>query len=180
VPELVSPTTALMASYLTAMAEFRAEGRGDADDHSSIGGELRVRSSVWHTPEVFASFVADLLADADPDHPRPAGWVACTTLWWAHEDEFLGRIAVRHELTDGLRIFGGHIGYDVRPTARRVGHATSMLRAVLPRARSLGVTPSALLTCDTANLASRKVIEANGGILAEEDDDIRRYWVPTG
>jgi predicted acetyltransferase len=106
--------------------------------------------------------------------------VACTTWWWAHDDEFLGRIAVRHELTDGLRIFGGHIGYDVRPTARRAGHAMSMLRAVLPRARSLGVTPSALLTCDTTNLVSRKVIEANGGVLAEQDDGVCRYWAPTG
>jgi predicted acetyltransferase len=178
-PELVSPTTDLIASYLTAMAEFRAEGRGGEDDHSSIGGDLRTRSSTWHTPDGFASYVADLRAEADPDHVRP-GWVPCTTWWWAHEDQFLGRIAVRHELTDRLRITGGHIGYGVRPTARRAGHATSMLRAVLPRARSLGVTPSALLTCDTTNLVSHKVIEANGGVMAEQDDGVCRFWVPTG
>jgi predicted acetyltransferase len=41
------------------------------------------------------------------------------------------------------------------------------------------VTPSALITCDTTNLASRKVIEANGGTLADEQDGICRYWAPT-
>ena len=161
------------------MAEFRAEGRGTRDDHSMIGRELRVFSSTWHTPDGFAAYVASLRADADPDQPRPQGWVACTSWWWVNGTEYLGRIAVRHELTDRLREIGGHIGYDVRPTARCQGHATTMLRGVLPHARSLGITPSALITCDATNVASRKVIETNGGVLQDQHGGTCRFWVPT-
>ena len=101
-----------------------------------------------------------------------------TTLWWLADDEYLGRIAVRHRLTPHLRDTGGHIGYDVRPSARRRGHATAMLRAVLPVARDLGIGP-ALVTCDVDNVASRKVIEANGGVLEDQRGGKLRFWVDT-
>jgi GNAT superfamily N-acetyltransferase len=58
-------------------------------------------------------------------------------------EEFLGRIAVKHRLTDRLREVGGHIGYDVRPTARRRGHATAVLAAALLLAHDLGIEPGA-------------------------------------
>lgn len=86
---------------------------------------------------------------------------------------------IRHRLTASLREIGGHIGYDIRPSARRHGHATAMLAAALPVARSLGID-RALLTCDADNLGSRKVIEANGGVLEDKSGDTVRYWVPTG
>jgi hypothetical protein len=53
-----------------------------------------------------------------------------------------------------------------------------MLAAALPVARSLGID-RALLTCDEDNLASRKVIEANGGVLEDKSGDKVCYWVPT-
>jgi predicted acetyltransferase len=73
---------------------------------------------------------------------------------------------------------GGHIGYDVRPSMRRRGYATAMLREALPIAKSLGIDP-ALITCRQDNVASRKVIEANGGIFDDQRGDILRFWVPT-
>lgn len=65
-------------------------------------------------------------------------------------------------------------------TARRdtFPHATAMLAAALPVARGLGIE-RALLTCDKDNIGSRKVIEANGGVLDGEPGGILRYWVPT-
>ena len=92
-------------------------------------------------------------------------------------DEYLGRISIRHRLTAHLREIGGHIGYDIRPSARQCGHATAMLAAALPVARSLGIDP-ALLTCDEDNIASRKVIEASGGMLEDNRHGKLRYWVP--
>lgn len=81
-------------------------------------------------------------------------------------------------MTPHLREVGGHIGYDVRPSARRRGHATAMLRAALPVAYGLDIE-SALVMCDVDNIASRKVIEANGGIFEDQRGGKLRFWVPT-
>jgi len=66
----------------------------------------------------------------------------------------------------------------VRPSVRRRGYATLMLRLSLPVAHQLGIDP-ALITCDDTNVGSRRVIEANGGRLASASDGILRFWVPT-
>jgi predicted acetyltransferase len=87
-------------------------------------------------------------------------------------------MSIRHELNDWLREVGGHIGYDVRRSRRREGHATAMLRAALVVAHDLGIE-RALLTCDDDNLASRLVIERNGGVLEGTRAGKLRYWVPT-
>jgi predicted acetyltransferase len=178
VPELLLPLTRVHASFLAAMAEFAAEGRGVDGDHTMVGSDLRDEAPGWATPTGFAAYVAGVRADALEETPRQEGWVPCTTLWWVDGEEYLGRIAVRHRLTPWLREIGGHIGYDVRPTARRRGHATAMLRAALPVARALGIE-EALVTCDTDNVASRRVIEACGGVLEDERNDKLRFWVPT-
>ena len=97
-------------------------------------------------------------------------------------DGYIGRVSVRHVLNDTLRVFGGHIGYDVRPSRRRQGFGTKMLRMVLPFAKSIGIDP-AMLTCDVTNTASRRMIEACGGRIecefAYEGTQRLRWWLPT-
>jgi predicted acetyltransferase len=88
------------------------------------------------------------------------------------------RIALRHRLNDGLLEVGGHIGYDVRRSARRSGHATAMLLGVLAEAQAMDID-QALLTCDEDNIASRIVIERAGGRFEDSRRGKRRYWVPT-
>jgi len=175
---LALPTTGVRRSFLAGMAEFIAEGRGVDEDNTMVGDEIRDFSGSWHTVHGFAAYVDVLRADSLPETTRPAGYVPCTTWWWVEGREYFGRIAVRHRLTEKLREVGGHIGYDVRPTARGRGHATAMLRAVLPMAHALGINP-ALVTCDTVNVASRRVIEKNGGQLEDERSGKLRYWLPT-
>ena len=65
-----------------------------------------------------------------------------------------------------------------RRCARRRGHASAMLAAALPVAHELGIDP-ALVTCDEDNIASRKVIEANGGVLDDKYGVKLRFWVAT-
>jgi predicted acetyltransferase len=178
VPELARPDSRFQVSFLEAMAEFAAEGRGAPDDESMVGYELRTYSGTWADPERFAAYVSELNAQVLPDTPRPRGHVACTSWWWVEGDTYLGRIALRHRLTDHLLELGGHIGYDVRPSARRRGHATAMLGVVLMAANGMGIDP-ALLTCDADNEASRRTIVAHGGVLEDERKGKLRYWVPT-
>lgn len=174
-PQLIAPTVDVHRSYLAALAEFRAEGRLGPDDVSMLAWAAR---SAPDDPDGFARYVADLRALAQPDGPRPEGWVPCTELWYVDGAEWLGHLNLRHRLTPHLLEMGGHIGYDVRPSARRRGHATAMLSAGLAVARSLGIE-SALLTCDHDNIASRRVIESAGGVLEDQRGDKLRFWVPT-
>jgi predicted acetyltransferase len=60
----------------------------------------------------------------------------------------------------------GHIGYSVVPWRRDRGYATAALRSILPEAAAVGL-PYAELTTDLGNLASQRVILANGGRLVE-------------
>ena len=94
----------------------------------------------------------------------------------------LGRIALRHFLNDNLKEFGGNIGYEVRPSARRKGIATEMLRLLLltPKAKEIG---RVLLTCAPDNIGSNRTIVSNGGILEKTvfvqkwNRDTNYYWI---
>jgi predicted acetyltransferase len=173
-PDLVLPTVSVHRSFLEAMEEFVAEGA----DNSQTAAWIEHNAPGWRDPDAFERFVEAVRADAEEDTPRPVEHVPCTTLWWVEGDDYLGRLAIRHRLTDFLLEVGGHIGYDVRPTRRREGHATAMLEQSLPWARDLGID-SALVTCDVDNVGSIRVIENAGGVLEDVRGTKRRYWVPT-
>jgi predicted acetyltransferase len=128
-------------------------------------------------PAVFAEFCAFTLGLDDADVPRPVGWVTGTYLWMVDDEEVVGRISLRHTLTPWLLEVGGHIGYAVRPTARRKGHATSALGLMLRIAGERGIDP-VLVTCDDDNVGSRRVIEANGGVLEDVRNRKMRFWLP--
>ena len=93
--------------------------------------------------------------------------------------EILGFIAIRHRLTTYLFDQGGHIGYSVRPSARRQGIASAALELGLTEARGLGISP-VLVTCDEDNVASRRTIEKAGGQYENSVEGKRRYWIDDG
>ena len=104
------------------------------------------------------------------------------------DDLLVGIIDYRHPLTDFLMNFGGNIGYSVRPSERRKGYASEMLRLILDICHSYG-EKRVLLTCDSDNTASRKTILKSGGVLENEIEDtvglskcgrIQRYWILIG
>jgi len=177
-PELIMPHARVHRSFLAAMAEFQSEGMGGPGDDSNTGQAIRAYASRWADPAEFARYLRELQDEAREHPPQHGGRVPQTTLWWVSGDEYLGRISIRHRLTARLTEIGGHIGYDIRPSARHLGHATAMLAAALPVTRSLGID-RALLTCDEDNMASRKVIEANGGVVEDKRGGKLRYWIPT-
>jgi predicted acetyltransferase len=129
-------------------------------------------------PGALARYLEALTGSPTPDRPRD-GYVRQTILWWVEDDEFLGRLSIRHRLTRELLHEGGNIGYEVRPRARRRGCATAMLAAALPIAAALGID-EALLDCEVGNIASRRVIEKNGGRLDRREGHTLFFLVPTG
>lgn len=182
-PELVPPTPRVQASFLDAVAQFRAEGLPEFAGTWSLPPTDGSPGESWSDaeladPVVFERFTRRLIDLGDPDADLPSAYVPATHLWWVDGVEYLGRISIRHRLTPPLLTWGGHIGYAVKPTARRAGHATAMLRAALPVAHRLGIDP-VLVTCDTDHVASRRVIEAAGGVYEDTRAGKLRYWVPT-
>jgi predicted acetyltransferase len=129
-------------------------------------------------PKTFESFCAYTRALAYEQTPKPAAWVTGTYLWMVEDDEVVGRISLRHELTPWLREVGGHVGYAVRPSARRRGHATRAVALLLPFCADRGLA-QVLITCDEDNVGSRRAIEANGGVLEDVRNGKMRFWVPT-
>jgi predicted acetyltransferase len=77
------------------------------------------------------------------------------------------RNSIRHFLNEQLLRLSGHIGYEIRPTERRKGYATVMLKIALEKCRDIGIK-QVLITCDKNNSASAKTIIANEGVLENE------------
>jgi len=177
-PSYASPHPRYQQSFLASVQEILEAGEGDHWTGLTIFGEETHTVEELADPGAFVAFTRRLHDLSLPGTPRPEGKVPETLLWWVDGDEYLGRLSIRHQLTDALREFGGHIGYMVRPSARGQGHAGAMLAAALPIARDLGIDP-ALLTCDADNVGSRRVIESNGGVLEDQREDKLRFWVPT-
>ena len=104
------------------------------------------------------------------------------TFWLVLNSRILGRSKLRHWLTPELEHEGGHIGYDIRPSERRKGYGTLILELTLKRAKSLGFG-RVLLTCDTDNVASARIIEKNGGkhsgqaVSNRSGKPISQYWI---
>ncbi|MGB4589300.1 MAG: GNAT family N-acetyltransferase [Clostridiaceae bacterium] len=110
----------------------------------------------------------------------PIGFVKASLYFLMDGERILGAIDIRHSLNEYLLGVGGHIGYGVRPSERRKGYATTMLKLALPLAKELGLK-KILITCNKGNTASKKTIVNNGGILENEIEDgdeiVMRFWI---
>lgn len=170
--ELAAPSLDLYESWAETIAEF--------------GNQLPNGSGFWHVPVEFHRATTreacqvwiDAVSGMDDPMNVPEGLVPSDYRWITDAGAVVGFIAVRHHLNDSLLEEGGHIGYSIRPSARRQGHATRALGLALRRARELGVE-RALVTCNIDNVASARTIEHNGGVLEDVRGRLRRYWIPT-
>lgn len=166
--ELVRPSVGYKDSFLRAAEEYRAENRWTRFDL-----DLAERD--------FPTFVRELNEHAEGKH-MPEGYVPETMYWLIDSGEYIGQINIRHYLNEHLLQIGGHIGYDIRPSKRRMGYGTEILKLVLPKARQLGIE-RALVTCDETNVGSRKIIERAGGVLENQVPnpdtgiDKVRFWI---
>jgi predicted acetyltransferase len=174
-PQLLVPTTAVHRSFLAAWDELKHGEERWMGAHGVSEDWTREEAA---DPVEFCRMVDAIQRVADPKTVLPPDLVHETVLWFVDGDEWLGRLSIRHTLNAALLELGGHIGYVVRPSARRKGYATQMLTQSLPFAAGLGIDP-ALVTCDNDNDASRKVIQAAGGELEDERHGKLRFWVPT-
>jgi predicted acetyltransferase len=130
----------------------------------------------------FAAFV-QTLKQAEKGIGLPEGFVPYSTYWLVRSgQEIIGVSVLRYRLTPNLEDLGGHIGYRVHPGERRKGYGTFLLKMTLQKSREIGLT-RVLVTCNSDNIASARVIQNNGGILASQgasqftDKEVSRYWI---
>lgn len=84
-----------------------------------------------------------------------------------NDNTLIGMINIRLYLNNYLKLVGGNIGYSVKIQERNKGYATEMLGLGLTICKELNISPI-LVTCKRNNIASRKVIEKNGGTYIDE------------
>ncbi|WP_229072622.1 GNAT family N-acetyltransferase [Actinoplanes sp. DH11] len=171
-PELIAPDTRLHAAWLRSRDEW---GRGVHQP----GSGLRAGDDV-DSPAGFAAWVRRLRTEEDTSVRPAEGLVHCTYRWLVEGDRVLGTISLRHELNDFLFRAGGHIGYGVRPSARRRGLASWALGEMLGVARGLGLE-RVMISCDVTNAVSARLIERHGGVFDDVRDSeigtVKRYWI---
>lgn len=78
------------------------------------------------------------------------------------DNKMVGCMQVHHVLNEQMRTITGHVGYSVRPSERRKGYATQMLKKAKDYLSSFGFS-EIYVSCLPENEASRRTILANGG-----------------
>ena len=164
--ELVAPSLGRLPSYVAAL-----EADWSPDNVRGLVATQEHLASIGHDP---AAFVAGF----SEEEPRgrtvtlpdgavvPRQWALTRWIW---DGDFCGSISFRWRpggstLPDHVP---GHIGFAVVPWKRGNGCATAALRLILPEARSRGLE-YVELTAQEDNMASRRVIEANGGAVVRK------------
>lgn len=112
----------------------------------------------------------------------PEGHVSSNTFFLLDGEKLIGSGGLRHALSASLAVYGGHIGYNVRPSERRKGYGSLIMDLTLEKARAIGLE-RVFITCDTDNIASSKIIENHGGRLENRmfyepvEKLISQYWI---
>lgn len=118
------------------------------------------------------------------EHKEPIEGKVPDSVFFLLDEErniLLGAVNIRHYLNDYLLKYAGHIGDGIRPSERRKGYATEMIRLALLECKKLGIE-KVLMVCNKDNLGSSKSIIKNGGVLENEFVDEKgeinqRYWI---
>lgn len=169
--ELHDPSLALRTPFLQMLRDFERHGELHRVHASDIADGFEV--------------YLETLARWARGDGLSAGTVPWSTHWLVRDGrEVLGSAVLRAGLTPELEREGGHIGYGIRPSARRQGYGTALLGLMLQLARQRGYD-RVMVTCDADNVGSRKIIEANGGQPAGQAISTRtgklvlRFWCDT-
>ena len=133
---LVEPDTARWQSWAAMVEDFG----GTTEMHGS--GHWFLEGEPVPTEAGCAAFVlmTELTAPGDLDGTRgPSSYFWITDGDGGPDDEVVGFLNLRHVLNDFLLEEGGHIGYSIRPAARRRGHASAALALAVAAAARLGI-----------------------------------------
>ena len=154
-----------------ALRDFAQELRDEGDERFAL---------FLDDPDAFF----ELARRFEEGRDLPPERVRTTQFLFFDEARLVGASRLRHALIPVLLLDGGNIGYEVRRSARRRGHATQILCQTLLEARAIGLS-RVLLTTGAGNAGSIRAIERVGGqadglsVSPRTGETMRRYWLGT-
>jgi predicted acetyltransferase len=162
---LVWPSMVYLPSYVAALK------RGwSADNVRGIAAAEEELEAIAKDASVFLSGLVDREANGPPVTLPDGSSVKRLPGYrrWLWDGEFCGSIGFRWQpgSTELPSHCLGHIGYAVVPWKQGNGYAREALKLLLPEVRAVGLE-FVEITTDPNNVASQRVIEANGGVLFE-------------
>ena len=165
----------LTKQYEKQLGEMIEEWKLDQEVNHTDTSPLAIFKNDYHDFDYY-------LDNLECQNPQK-GWVRDSVFFLldVDRDRLLGAVNIRHELNEHLLKCGGHIGDGIRPSERRKGYATEMIRLALLECKKLGIK-RVLICCNKDNIGSKKSIINNGGVLENEvlDDNgviMQRYWI---
>lgn len=165
----------LTKEYEQALGEMLEEWKADQMLNHTNHSPWAIFRNDWHD---FDHYLENL------EHKTAVGDKVPDSVFFLLDEErnrLLGAVNIRHYLNEELLREGGHIGDGIRPSERRKGYATEIVRLALEECQKLGIG-CVLMTCEKDNIGSAKSIVRNGGVLENEfvnsDGEIeQRYWI---
>ena len=166
--------------YLTSATQAVAEYRSEIDNPFTIEAVHRM---VEMLPDNFAQYLQKITDEKNCMNLKN-GYVPHTTFWLVDDDKYIGTLVLRHCLTENLKLRGGHIACQIRPSERCKGFAFAGIKLCLEQAHKSNIDAT-LITCREDNIASyntiRKVMIDMGGLEAEPaktDKGVeKRFWI---
>ncbi|HKR60517.1 MAG TPA: GNAT family N-acetyltransferase [Pyrinomonadaceae bacterium] len=162
--ELVWPAAEYLAGYTHALQQ------GWSPDNLRLQAAAEQLARIAEDPDRFLAEQVDREAKGPkiilPDGRSVTRLPGYTQWMW--DGEFCGAISFRWQpgTTELPPYCLGHVGYSVVPWKRQRGYATRALQLILPQAIDERL-PYLEVVTDFDNIASQRVIEANGGKLIE-------------
>ena len=130
-------------------------------------GETSISASLGLSVSDYSDWVEKIWSNASVGDDE---WGKSLTYLCFDEAKLIGLLNIRYDLPKNLLEKYGHIGYGVRPSERRKGYATAMLRCALSICKEKGLK-QVILGCYKDNFASAATIQRSGGVLFAETDN---------